>query len=644
MSKSFFIDNNCINIDKVFKKCMKFECISFDVFDTLIKRNLGNPDNIFNILDKIAKDSFDIKKFYDLRKITEEQLRKNKKYITLDEIYDGIGIKVTKKIAQFLKNKEIELELNYCQPNYEMIELYKKLRKKNKKIIAISDMYLSSKDITKMLEKCGYFLDKLYVSCECRAKKNDGTLFKYVLEHDGYNKKNIIHIGDNYRADILGARKIGINTIHIKKETIKFNKKKFIKEIQNIENYNVFYSIINNNLKNQDTYYKKVGFALFGPLVYNYSIWLNKKCEDNHLNRILFFARDGFVLKKSFELLYKNKYDISYVYFSRRAIRIPYSIISPSYENIMKFFPKTKVLTMKVYFENFGLDPNKKKYKDLLKKYNLTMDTSIYYNDLIKDSIYREIFNYIYNDLLEVAEKEYKILKKYLKQEKIYGNVAIVDIGWHNSMQYYLSEIAKYNNYNLNMFGFYIGKMHGEKKVDYSEGFISDKDNSEYSDSALSFIGLMESVFLAIEGSTKTYKIGNNDEILPVLLNYEYDYNDAEYKAFTEIQEGINNFINIVKDLEYLDLFNLSGFDSYIPIKSFGTKPYLKDIKHFSKFRYFSEELTYFSNPKSLIYYIFHMNIFKLDLYKARWKIGFMKELFKLNLPYYKFYMKMRRK
>ena len=640
MYKSVFIDDKTIDKTKALKECVKYDCISFDVFDTLIKRNLGKPEDIFVILNTIALE-FDVTDFMTLRQKAELKLREKKSFIKLDEIYDEISKSLDKNVSIELKKREIELEKNYCQPNFEVVELLNELRKNGKRIIAISDMYLSSTTILQILNKCKIVVDNIYVSCECNAKKSDGTLFKYVLKKENLCNYNMIHIGDSLKADIFGAKFAGIKSIHVKKNPVKYNDKKFYKKIIDKQNYDVFFRIINNNLKSENSFYRKFGFAVLGPLVYNYVVWLKNMCKQNNLSKIFFFARDGYIFKNVFESLFKGEFTTSYIYFSRRAIRVPYSAMSPSYENIMKYFPKTKILTVKTYFENFGLNPSN--YESLIKKYNLKMDDHIYYNDLFKNNAFRKIFDNIYEDIKQEAQKEYEILKKYIKQEKLSGNVAMVDVGWHNSMQFYLEKIAKYNNYNLNLYGFYVGKMHNEKDVNFSKGFISDTNDIGYADSALSFIGLIESVFLALEGSTKTYIENQNGKISPVLFDYEYNEKDLEYGSFLEIQAGIYDFIDIIKSLDYIEIFSLSGKDSYLPLKSFGINPYLYDIKFFSKFRYFSEEIVYFSNSKSLLFYIFNIKKFKLDFYQARWKVGFMKELFKIKLPYYRIYKIYRR-
>lgn len=45
----------------------KNNIISFDIFDTLILRNIFQPTDIFRILAKFAKDEFDIDDFFQKR-------------------------------------------------------------------------------------------------------------------------------------------------------------------------------------------------------------------------------------------------------------------------------------------------------------------------------------------------------------------------------------------------------------------------------------------------------------------------------------------------------------------------------------------------------------------------------------------------
>ena len=133
---------------------------------------------------------------------------------------------------------------------------------------------------------------------------------------------------------------------------------------------------------------------------------------------------------------------------------------------------------MRVYFENLGL--NAEKYKKIIEKYNLKIDDNIYYDELFKEKKYKCIFDELHSDIFNVAKAELEVLKKYLIQEKFYGKIAIVDIGWHNSMQFYLEQLSDSEKLNFQLNGLYIGLQPNEKKVKYSEAFISDSIYDKY--------------------------------------------------------------------------------------------------------------------------------------------------------------------
>ena len=280
----------------------------------------------------------------------------------------------------------------------------------------------------------------------------------------------------------------------------------------------------------------------------------------------------------------------------------------------------------------------------MLEKLNLKKDDLLYYDDLLQNKKYETLFHLLEDDILSEATKEMNILKDYLKQENFFDKIAVVDIGWHNSIQYYLEKIFEHEHIDVEMFGFYLGLQSGERKVKNSFAFISDDVNGKYVDSVKSFIGLMESLFLANEGST--IKFQRKDKfIVPVQLEYEYLNDDDEIKCLSKIREGTLKFINIVQRLDDFEIFALNGYDAYLSLKSFGTNPYLQDISMFSKFRYYSEDISYFSNSKGLLMYIRNLKLLKKDFLTSRWKIAFMKETFKINLPYfliYKVYKKMK--
>ena len=182
----------------------KYEYISFDIFDTLIKRSLPKPSDLFLIVQKIYENKFKVKleKWKEIRINAEIKARKKAKNeeITIDEIYENID--ATKNIDLIkLKKIEQETEINLCERNMQLYEVYKYCKNKNKKILITSDMYLPKEIIEKILQKNGYTYYKLFISSELKKTKHTSNLYKYILKELEINEKQLVHFGDNINSD-----------------------------------------------------------------------------------------------------------------------------------------------------------------------------------------------------------------------------------------------------------------------------------------------------------------------------------------------------------------------------------------------------------------------------------------------------------
>ena len=98
-----------------------------------------------------------------------------------------------------------------CRPREEIVALFNSVKDKGKDIVLISDMYLSSSFIGRMLSKCGIDgMKGVFVSNELGCDKRSGRLFSEVRKKmSNFNGKQL-HYGDSLKADYLGALKAGI--------------------------------------------------------------------------------------------------------------------------------------------------------------------------------------------------------------------------------------------------------------------------------------------------------------------------------------------------------------------------------------------------------------------------------------------------
>ena len=159
---------------------------------------------------------------------------------------------------------------------------------------------------------------------------------------------------------------------------------------------------------------------------------------------------------------------------------------------------------------------------------------------------------------------------------------------------------------------------------------------------------MLEKIFTANHGSTIKYQKEKN-EIVPVLSS---DSTENENKIFSEIQDGAIDFIQDV--LEYKTIYNieLNELEAINGLFRLTLYPTNKDIKLFKSINYKDDVNSKLIIDKSFAYYLFHLKNFYYDfsnyrdindIFLSGWKIGFLKNVFKIKLPYFKIYNLLKR-
>lgn len=538
------------------------EIISFDIFDTLLFRNISRPIDVFRTMDKEILEEYNIKDFSKIRVQAEIDARKiiNRCDVFLDEIYQEINkIIKNKKITDSIKRIEIEREHEFITVNPFMKKIYDYCIDNNKQIYFISDMYLDSKTITSLLTSNGYKVNNnLYVSCEANAMKGDSSLFKYVKEKNNLDYSKWIHIGDNYNSDYLKPRELGINSYQYKNvNSIEENNSKTIFEsiILGIRNKYVY-----NGLEND--YWNNFGYKYLAPIYFGFTnyIYLLTKNDDN----IFFLARDGYILKKIYELFPNNNKFINYLYVSRKSLQIP-SMFVKSRDKLLNYTSvNNKKITLKKFINNHFINIDMD--EDIIKLFGFnTMDDIItsknFYNA-------EKLVSHYWKELDSKIKEDYALAKEYLIQEGLtkFDKINVVDVGWGGSIQEAISNIL-----DKDIYGYYFGTIPAGKKnyKTKSFGYMFDQSKPErLMKKIFSQVMMYEFIFSAPHGSTNNY-IKNNNKIEPV-LDDNYDYLDIVDK----FQESSLNMIKeIMKYYKYYDNldneFCLSFYDKFLKEKDF---------------------------------------------------------------------------
>lgn len=551
----------------IFDKIDKVDIVSFDIFDTLILRNVSKPTDVFKLIEiyyttKNDNLCFNYAKIrVEAEKLRRQEVAKSEKRVEihLDEIYDKMRDMLNisnKKILDELKEIEIYTEKEICIRNEYMYKVYNYCIEKKKDIIITSDMYLPYNVIETILHKNGYCdYKKLYISSNEFKSKQNGCLYNHISKDLGIHPEKVLHIGDNKHSDYNMAIRSHFNAYHYINSNVYNNKKDKIKinNKMNLENQiseSIYNAIIKNKYFNENNYWYKFGYIYVGILYYGFIDWIVKKCIEDKIEHIYFFARDGYIMKKVYDIVRDKKSylpESTYLYASRRGLNIP--AISSIDDQTMNFLIDGS-LDISIYdnLKRIGLNPEK--YESIIQKSGFEN-----YHYKIKDKFdiikLKNLYKLLSKEILINSKNEKDLILSYLKKEKVfdYKKIGIVDIGWHGSLQKSFEKIIDETKLNIDVRGYYLG-LFPKAEVLQKEGynlsaylFNFGKPANLYN-SIYKYVPLIEFIFSAPHGSFIKF----DEKINPIL---DTQINNENLFKCNDIQEGAIDFIKDFMELNH---------------------------------------------------------------------------------------------
>ena len=560
--------------NKIIELIDKKDVVSFDIFDTLLFRNVARPSDIFRIVENIVKKEYNIEDFARKRIEAESNARKiaENGEASYDEIYTQLMNEIKdENIIKNIKKCEKEIEEKFIVQNPFMKKIFDYCVEKKRKIILISDMYLDVSFIKKLLKNCGYSDNyKIYVSCESRKNKGSSELFKFVQNNENLNYDKWIHIGDNYNSDYIIPKKLGMEAFNYKN----------VDSYEKVEYDSVFESIIigtiNNFLYNGNEidYWDKFGIKYLTPLYIGFTNWIYQMTYN--CDNLYFLARDGYIVKKIYELFPSNKY-VKYLYVSRNSVQIP-AVLAGNSEDKIKFILSSidGHITLRKLFNKCKLE-TKKEYEEIIKLYGFDS-----FDNEIEDRKRYDALKCVCAVLNDAENKirEYKeLVKKYLVQEGLnnFNTINVMDIGWGGSIQASIQKIL-----DKEVKGYYLGTINiGSYDFNLNSfGYIFDQDNDIYDKTMIwSQVMMYELIFSAPHGSVDKYE-EKDGKIVPVLKKQDNyceiveKFQNASLKVIKEIMKYYEYYDNINKKFavkfyqEFLNKYNWEDLVEFSSIEN----------------------------------------------------------------------------
>lgn len=435
---------------------MKKNHVSFDVFDTCLIRRCGLPHKIWDIMADKLFDADDIRgrlSFVGNRSVIEKKIMDDENpYPTLEDIYEELNVSQWGFDSSQIMQLEMKLEEEELCPNLKMLDIVKRYRLEGFSIFFISDMYLPSVFLKKILVKHGFCKEneKVYVSAECKASKNDGSLFDYVFKDTGTKAKQWIHYGDNEKSDYLEPKSKGVKSFWIKNTLFTDEEKRWISDARfythkhEIELWAGLCRYARVNLDDSECTERAVD--LISSLYIPYVQYIMDVSKEREIKVLYFLARDAHIFLKIAEQ-FKNRYpnvELRYLKLSRRSL---YPCVFYEVNDFEMELTVCQCIaqTAKKSAEYIGLE-----WESLSPKTRNLFRADYRFTSARKARVFAKCL--IENDrkiILEKSSKNREMLLGYLRQEGVLGSrkIASVDLGWIGSCRCILNYILKKENY-----------------------------------------------------------------------------------------------------------------------------------------------------------------------------------------------------
>ena len=192
---------------------MVIKAIIFDLWDTLVFSEFTfKTHKKFQSVLKISSKE----KFWELWEKTCCLKRVKDKYEMISNLCELAGFKNNEKLI----NNLIEIWDNevYTSPIYpEAISVLKKLKEKYKLALISNTEQISAEYVIEKYNLKEYF-DVIILSCDVGSLKPNPKIFKIALKKLKTKPGETLMVGDSFKNDIIGAKKLRIKTVWINRK------------------------------------------------------------------------------------------------------------------------------------------------------------------------------------------------------------------------------------------------------------------------------------------------------------------------------------------------------------------------------------------------------------------------------------------
>ena len=552
-------------IDQFRVELRRTQVVSFDVFDTLVYRpgHFSPKDLFYRLVPTVAEIlGRDVPDFVEQRIRAEKAARvrawgSGVQDVGIGDIYRELGrrLQVRGEVLKRLIRCELEAESSVLEAQDIGKRLFEIAHESDRQVILLSDTYFDGDFLAEILAGCGYRdPGRVYASSDYGKTKDDGSLYRMVLDELGIDPARMLHVGDNVHSDFNVPLGLGIRSLHLPTDK---GRMKSLHSVGDVASGSSFASAILSEVS--ERYWSESpgpsgtlgrSSLRLAVLYLAFAVWLVRRISGTESRTVYFASRDGLIMRRFFDLVARAcgvEVRSRYLYVSRMAL---YPTLVHSAPELARALMAHSWGGLSVRAAVSRLALSYGQCQPLLSRQGLSDP------DRVLDDRTAKRFSRFLEEawplVISGNEEHYALACEYLRQEAVLSNepAAFVDVGWHGSLQNCLVRLLEHMGVRKGLEGHYLAtfeRPRGAPGSFVAEGYLLNNDEPRWiSDLVRSGPSLIELFHGAPHGSVSGYR-REAGKVVPTL-----DQDSEEQLQFEQIigpvQEAAFEFVSEVLD------------------------------------------------------------------------------------------------
>ncbi|MCP4618196.1 MAG: hypothetical protein GY844_17395 [Bradyrhizobium sp.] len=445
---------------------------SFDVFDTALVRRVAAPTDVFRLIGsrlaaqlEIEDKARFVEDFLLIRLLAEQECLKTSEECTLHQIWNVIRRELPNLALQNGEECELSAERSVLVPNPAVRNKVDICRRSGGKVVFTSDTYLPGSFVKAMLVQHGIAgeSDETYVSSEFNATKRSGRLFELVLQREGIPASEITHYGDNIESDFNVPRRLGISAEIINSRQLNTSERavasaRSSRQLSSSVLAGAMRAFRLGSTNEAVTDRRALVASFLGPCTLIWISWVLGRARRDGVRRLYFASRDGYLAWRAARAIAgeADGVECRYLKISRQAILFP-STEHLSAEGAPWLQRSGEAARLQRLVRRLSLDWDEvaTSFSPLAgsegdaKVLQSRKDWQLFWEIVQSAPLAKQIGSRI--------ESQRSLVSAYLKNEGLHeGRAALVDIGWHLTVQSGLQKLLRWNEMP-EIAGYYLG-------------------------------------------------------------------------------------------------------------------------------------------------------------------------------------------